>query len=149
MNAPGPDLDPVAARLRLVVARLHRRMRVNSRGLLTPSQLSAVVTLAVDGPLRIGELAAREGVSAPTMTRVVACLEELGLLSRRADAADARSSIVELSDDGRRELDRIRVDSNKLLAALLDGLTPADQAAQVAALPALERLVAEFDESSR
>src|SRR3984957_5465273 len=87
-----------AARLRIAVARLARQLRQHSPGGLTPSQWSALVSVEENASLRIGDLADREGVSAPTATRLVASLEEQGLLSRTTDPADRRTAYVALTD---------------------------------------------------
>ena len=49
----------LAARLRLVVGRLNRRIRIDGRESVPPLQLSAMVTVEEHGPLRLSELARR------------------------------------------------------------------------------------------
>ncbi|GAA1350604.1 MarR family winged helix-turn-helix transcriptional regulator [Saccharothrix algeriensis] len=91
----------LAGRLRLAVVRLTRRLRaqrVNSAISLT--QVSALSTLHKCGPLTPGELAAKEGVQPPSMTRVIAALEEYGFATRRPHPTDGRQAIVELSETG-------------------------------------------------
>ncbi len=91
----------LASRLRLAVVRLNRRLRaqrVNSAISLT--QVSALSTLHKCGPLTPGELAAKEGVQPPSMTRVIAALEEYGFATRRPHPTDGRQAIVELSEAG-------------------------------------------------
>src|SRR5919107_807310 len=91
----------LTSRLRLAVVRLNRRLRaqrVNSAISLT--QVSALSTLHKCGPLTPGELAAREGVQPPSMTRVIAALEEYGFATRRPHPTDGRQAIVELSETG-------------------------------------------------
>ncbi len=91
----------LASRLRLAVVRLNRRLRaqrVNSTISLT--QVSALSTLHKCGPLTPGELAAREGVQPPSMTRVIAALEEYGFATRRPHPTDGRQAIVELTEAG-------------------------------------------------
>ena len=91
----------LASRLRLAVVRLNRRLRaqrVNSAISLT--QVSALSTLHKCGPLTPGELAAREGVQPPSMTRVIAALEEYGFATRRPHPTDGRQAIVELTETG-------------------------------------------------
>src|SRR3954471_20350257 len=94
-----------AARLRVAITRLQRQLRQQSVGDLTLSQWSALVTIELHGPLRIGDIADREGVSAPTATRLTASLEEQGLVERETDSADRRSSYVHVTDRGRRQLE--------------------------------------------
>jgi DNA-binding MarR family transcriptional regulator len=130
----------VAARLRLALTRLARRLRQESEAGITPSQLSALASVASLGPLTLGELAAVERVQPPTMTRVVAALEEGGLLARTVDAGDRRVARVDLTAAGRRLLDRNRTRKDLFLAARLRRLPPADRELLARAAGVLERL---------
>jgi DNA-binding MarR family transcriptional regulator len=133
-----------AARLRVVIARLARQMRQTSPGGLSPSQWSALVTVEEHEPLRIGDLADREGVSAPTATRLVASLEDAGLLSRTSDPADRRTAYVALTDAGREKLDWARGVRTARLVQRLSAMPPANVQRIVELLPILEsRLVDE------
>src|SRR3954453_1916555 len=98
-GAQDPTLEhaDAAARLRVAITRLNRQLRQQSIGNLTLSQWSALVTIETHEPLRIGDLADREGVSPPTATRLVASLEDQGLVSRTVDASDRRSAYVSLT----------------------------------------------------
>lgn len=135
------DLD--SARLRLVILRLSRRLRRESAAGLTPTQLSALVTIERAGPLRLGDLAAHEGITPSTLTRLVTALDEGGYLIRRTDPADARSSLVTLSPAGALLLDRVRRETTQRLRERVAGLSAADRGALARALPALERLAGE------
>src|SRR5689334_22791448 len=104
----------LATRLRLAVGRLHRRIRLASND-IPPLQLSTLVSIEEFGPLRLGELAAREAVTAPTMTRVLAGLHERGLIVRTPDPEDARSVRVCLSETGQSVLDDVRSRRTALL----------------------------------
>ena len=95
------SLSPVAAseaelasRLRLTVTRLARRLRTQLPGELSPSQLATLATVEHLGPITLGELSAAERVKPPTMTKIVACLEEQGLVSRTVDQSDRRVARV-------------------------------------------------------
>jgi DNA-binding MarR family transcriptional regulator len=92
----------LASRIRLAVVRLNRRLRAQSpESAITLSQLSALSCLHKVGPITPGELAAKEGVQPPSMTRLIAALEEAGLVERRPHPTDGRQAIVELTEDGR------------------------------------------------
>jgi len=96
----------LTSRLRLAVVRLNRRLRAQrSNASVTLTQLSALSCLYKGGPLSPGELAAREGVQPPSMTRVIAALEELGYLSRSPHPSDGRQAIVAITDAGRTYVD--------------------------------------------
>jgi DNA-binding MarR family transcriptional regulator len=127
-----------AARLRVVVARLARQLRQHSPGGLTPSQWSALVTVEEKAPLRIGDLADREGVSAPTATRLVASLEEAGLLTRTSDPADRRTAYVALTAAGSEKLDWARGVRTASLAQRLSAMPEDEVRRLVELLPLLE-----------
>src|SRR3712207_3217356 len=98
----------LASRLRLDIARMARRLRQEAGAPLSPSQTAALATIERHGPLTPSELAERERVQRPTVTRVLARLEEAGLVMRAADPADRRSSLVNISEEGRALLDEVR-----------------------------------------
>jgi DNA-binding MarR family transcriptional regulator len=133
----------VATRLRLAIGRIGRRLRIEGGGGPTPSQTSALYTLSKEGPLRIGDLASREGVTAPTTTRVVAALEQSGLVRRTADPDDGRSWVIELTTVGQDLIDTLTRDHTAYLAAHVAGLAAEEREALVAALPVLEHLAAD------
>jgi DNA-binding MarR family transcriptional regulator len=127
-----------AARLRVAVARLARQLRQHSPGGLSPSQWSALVSVEDHESLRIGDLADREGVSAPTATRLVASLEDAGLLSRTTDPADRRTAYVALTTAGRDKLEWARGVRTASLAQRLSAMPEADVRRLVELLPLLE-----------
>jgi DNA-binding MarR family transcriptional regulator len=91
----------LASSLRLSVVRLNRRLRGQRADTsVTLTQLAALSTLKRHGALTPGELAAHEKVQPPSMTRVLAVLEERGLVSRRPHPTDGRQALVELTDAG-------------------------------------------------
>jgi DNA-binding MarR family transcriptional regulator len=104
-------------------------------------QTSVLVTLEEHEPLRLSELARREAVTPPTMSRVLAALDDAGLLVRTPDPQDARSALVELSAEGRSMIERLRTERTALLAQRLDRLSQEHREALAAAVPALEALV--------
>jgi DNA-binding MarR family transcriptional regulator len=92
----------LASRLRLAVVRLNRRLRAQRTSKsVTLTQYSAMSSLSKCGAMTPGELAAKEVVQPPSMTRVIAALEEVGYVSRRPHPTDGRQSIVELTDAGK------------------------------------------------
>ncbi|GAA1019024.1 MULTISPECIES: MarR family winged helix-turn-helix transcriptional regulator [Amycolatopsis] len=96
-----PHERSLASRLRLAVVRLNRRLRAQRvADDVSLTQIAALSTLHKCGPLTPGQLAAKEGVQPPSMTRVIAALEEMGFVERRPHPTDGRQAIVELSDDG-------------------------------------------------
>jgi DNA-binding MarR family transcriptional regulator len=135
-----PDL---AHRLRPVIARLGRRLRQEAGGELSPSQSAALTTIAAHGPLTPSELAQRERIQRPTATRVLARLEEAGLLERAGDPADRRSTLITATPAGRDLLQAQRERKDAFLARRLDGLSPDELAVLDKAAAILERVLEE------
>lgn len=100
------SLETVALRLHSAAIRLLRRLRTaDVEAGMTPARLSALSVLVLGGAASLSELAAAEQVSAPTMSRLVAALEEEGLVTRRPDPEDGRAVRIEATRQGRRVLE--------------------------------------------
>src|SRR5215203_4057896 len=93
--------DELVTRLRMAIARSARRLRQESGTGLSPSLTAALATVERHGPLTPSELAARERVQRPTITRLAIRLEELGLVARAGDPGDRRSSLITVTPAGR------------------------------------------------
>lgn len=130
----------LAARLRITLGRLNRRVRQHGPQTLTSSQASTLSSLEALGPVRLGDLAAHEGVSAPTQSRLVASLEAQALLRRTPDVGDRRATLLEITSEGRRQLEKLRNERSAFLVEQLATLSPEQRAALVSALDALETL---------
>jgi DNA-binding MarR family transcriptional regulator len=131
----------LTSRLRMVVARLSRRLRQEANEGATPSQLAALATVERHGPITLGELAGHERVRPPTMTRIVAGLEETRLLRRETDPSDRRVARVTITPEGSRLLARSRTRKDAFLASLLEQLDADELAVVERAVPILEGLV--------
>ena len=124
----------MAARLRLTNTRLHRSLRRESHVDLTPSQMSALASINRLGSVTLGALAEHEGVAPPSITKIIAVLEDDGFVTRSADPADRRVSYVtatkkgvELIEESRRRktawlTDRLRQLSSEERKRLADAL---------------------------
>src|SRR3954465_10106378 len=117
-----PPVTELAGHLRLVVARPARRLRPEAGADLSPSMSSALAVIDRHGPMTPSELAAHERVQRPTATRVLARLEELGLVARAPDPADRRSSLISASAAGRTLLRHQRSRKDQFLARRLAAL---------------------------
>lgn len=133
----------LASRLRLSVTRLARRLRTQLPGELSPSQLATLASVECRGPLTLGELSAVERVKPPTMTKIVGCLEEQGLVSRTVDASDRRVARVEATAAGLAFLEDSRQSKDAYLATRLRTLSPEDRLALERAAEVLERILDE------
>jgi DNA-binding MarR family transcriptional regulator len=137
-----PELE-TAAQLRRTIARLSRRLRVTDAGSaagLTPARVSALLNVVRNGPLRISELAATEGLNPTMLSRMVGDLVDLGLLERTSDPADRRAAWVGATNDGRALARRLRRERTEAVESALAALPATDRRRVEAALPALERL---------
>lgn len=144
-SAPGADGDDAVARLgvQLIVhgSRFAREMsrRANSTRSLVAWRVLA--NLQHEGPMRIGELAAREGISQPAMTTAVNRLEGDALVVRGADASDGRASVVSLTDEGAAALQSFRSQTSAVAAPLLATLSAEELDTLARAAMLLERIV--------
>ena len=136
----------LAARLRPAVIRTARRLRQEAGTDLSPSLATALATIERHGPLTPSELAHRERVQRPTITRVLARLEDAGLVDRAGDPADRRSCLLSISSDGSALLDAVRTRKDAFLAQRLDALDADDRATLDRAAAILERMLQEGGE---
>lgn len=132
-------IEELSRGLSFAIGRANRRMLAAGKG-LGQGHLAALATMFRVGPIRPGDLAQREFVSAPTMTRTLRDLEKLGLVTRKPDARDGRSILVSVTAQGEHEIIRARSLRAELLAGLLEKLDNDEVAALRDALTALERL---------
>jgi DNA-binding MarR family transcriptional regulator len=133
----------LAHRLRPAVARMARRMRQEAGGELSASQSAALTTIDCNGPLTPSEVAARERIQRPTATRILARLEEAGLIARTPDPADRRSARVATTPAGAALLVERRARRDAWMAARLDTLSPEDLATLDRAAGILEHMLEE------
>jgi DNA-binding MarR family transcriptional regulator len=137
-----PDATDVANRLHSAAIHLLRRVRSEDQGLgLSPARLSALSVLVFGGERTIGQLASAEGVTPPSMTRLVAAMEAEGLVSRGPDTTDRRVVRVAATERGEKILRRgrkLRIDA---LRGVLAGVAPDDLAALSHAAAVLEEVL--------
>jgi DNA-binding MarR family transcriptional regulator len=104
---------------------------------------AALATIECHGPMTPSELASRERIQRPTATRVLARLEEMGLIARTTDPQDRRSSLVSVTPAASELLTEQRTRKTAFLAERLDRLDAEDRAALERAADVLERMLAE------
>ena len=136
----------LATAMRISISRLARRLRVERLGLggtetvLSDIQLAALAALARHDSMTPGELAEHEKVQPPSMTRVIAVLEERGLVRREPHATDRRQVILTVTNEGRDVVQRVRRRREAWLAQRLQELTPDERQILLAAAPILEKI---------
>jgi DNA-binding MarR family transcriptional regulator len=145
-KAPRPATpDALALELRGFVGKLKRRLREQAYvGDLTPSQTAVLLRLEKDGPATTSALARAEGVRPQSMGAVVATLEAPGLIAGVPDPADGRQTLLTLTEPCRRWIADGRAARQDWLTRTLEARLSAQEQDQLAAaLPLLQRLVAE------
>jgi DNA-binding MarR family transcriptional regulator len=136
----------LATALRISISRLARRLRVERLGLggtetvLSDIQLAALAALERNQAMTPGELAEYEKVQPPSMTRVIAVLEERNLVQREPHPTDRRQVILTVTAEGRALVNRVRRRREAWLTQRLQELTPEERATLRAAAPILEKL---------
>ncbi len=136
------ERDRLTSDLRMACMRISRRVRFESTSPVAPHQFSVLARLE-EAPRTPKELAAFEKVSAPSMTRTVAGLVEVGLVARADDPTDGRQEILSLTAEGRRTIRDLRRRRDQWFAARLEKLTDDERAVLAQATALLERVAAE------
>jgi DNA-binding MarR family transcriptional regulator len=136
-----------AARLSLALRRISRWIRRQHTLPLGHGAISALATISAEGPIRLGDLAAREGVAPASLSRIVAVLVTDGYVNRHADPRDGRSWNVTTTPAGEQLLRDLRARTAAVLLDRLELLEPGQRAAIIAALPALEAMASDPNEA--
>jgi DNA-binding MarR family transcriptional regulator len=140
-TSPAREVEAVADRLHSAALHLLRRLRTEDETFgVSPPRLSALSVVVATGPIGIGAVAAAEGVSAPTMTRLVDGLERDGLVTRTPDPDDARGVLVRPTARGRRLLRDGRGRRVRILAGALGQLSRDDLSAVRRGVELIERV---------
>ncbi len=126
----------------MAVGRLARLIRQQDQGDFGPTVTAALFTVAKCGPITLGELAAKEHVAPPTMTKVVEKLLAAGFVTRTADATDRRVGRVAVTVAGSQHLDDARHRRTAWLRSRLGELQADDLTRLLDSIDVLEQLTA-------
>jgi DNA-binding MarR family transcriptional regulator len=128
-TGPGEALRPdeLAVELRIAVLRTSRRLRTEASGDIIPPGQYAVLAFLTDGPRTLRELADREQVQAPSMTRIVNCLVDQGFAAREPHPEDGRQVLVRLTEAGAAVVEEARNHRTAWLAQRLGEFTDEDR----------------------
>jgi DNA-binding MarR family transcriptional regulator len=140
-----PELPELAEGLHRALSKLFSILRRGDpngavAGELTLAQLSILVTLLDQGPIRMTDLAAHERVRTPTTTVAIRRLEKIGLVKRSRDPSDLRAVLVDITPRGRAVHGESLASRRAALAAMLGQLPDSDLHTLMKALKPLERL---------
>jgi DNA-binding MarR family transcriptional regulator len=143
--ADSQRIGPLPERLGTASSRLNALLRRHlAQAEITISQARTLSTLATRGPQRVTDLALIEQVAQPTMSALVSRLDDHGLVERRPDPGDPKTTLISINKAGLdlwRSIVELRTN---LLAAGLKLLSVSERKSLEAALPALEHLVDEL-----
>jgi DNA-binding MarR family transcriptional regulator len=117
------------------------RLAADPVGNVGSTGVAALAEVIRSGPIRLGDLAAREKVAPATLSRVVAGLVEHGYVERSTDPEDGRAGLLTATAAGEQLLRDSRARRSAELAGRLQGLSEAERAAVLGAAPALRKLV--------
>jgi DNA-binding MarR family transcriptional regulator len=128
-----------ARRLLHHVRALVRRFAVSERADvfccgMTIAQAATLETLRLEGPLRMGELGRRLGITPSTLTRNLQRLLDAGYLKREVDGEDGRGAVIALTASGRRQADKLERQEESFAAEILGRIDPEHRDAVVARL---------------
>ncbi|KQY23228.1 MarR family transcriptional regulator [Cellulomonas sp. Root485] len=138
-----PSSRDLAGELRIAIGRASRRIRAErGEAGLTDPQFTVLAWLTKEGPLTPGQLAERERIQPPSMTRTVNSLVDLGLVAKAEHPTDGRQVVVSLTDAGVAEVDETRRRRDTWLADRLRQMTKDERALLVDAAELLRRIAA-------
>ena len=142
VDAANTDPQPgLGADLLAVVARLNRLATQRIQMPLPAAQARLLATIDAHGEARIGDLAAIDHCSQPTMTTQVRRLEEASLVTRTVDPGDARAVRIRITDEGMQTLNAVRADRAAAIKPQLALLEPSDRQVLADAVGVLRRLL--------
>src|SRR5262245_57034100 len=125
MSEPTADARRLLHHIRALVRRfaISERADVFCCG-MTIAQAATLETLRLEGPLRMGELGKRLGITPSTLTRNLQRLLDAGYLKREADDEDGRAAVIALTATGRRQADKLERQEESFAAEILGRLDP-------------------------
>ncbi len=136
-------INDTAARLRRAVTRMNRKLRYSALGGVSPAQASMLASIDKLTSPSLGDLAIAEQIQPPSVTKVVKDLVRDGLVTTVTDPFDRRSTRVQLSALGHKELNLIRQRKTEFLERRLLGLSPSERRKAEELIAFLETLLAD------
>ena len=122
-----PAIGPLAVELRIAIMRTSRRLRSEATTRdISPGQYSVLAGISKDS-LSVGQLAERELIQAPSMTRIVNGLEAHGFVERVGHPTDKRQVMVQITDAGTAALATARSKRTEWLAKRVAQLKPEER----------------------
>jgi DNA-binding MarR family transcriptional regulator len=145
--------EALAARMTSAWGGVRRRLRRGARAAvggepLTGAQVELLRLVEAQPGIGVGDAAAALHLAPNTVSTLVGGLVSADLLERRPDPDDRRAARLVLTAAATERLRRWRDERDRLLAAALGELRPADVDALRASLPALERLLAVLEQDA-
>src|ERR1700694_2268977 len=140
---PAADARTIERFHHLAIRLLRSLRAVDEAHVFAGARASALSVLVFRGPQSLGELAAAEGVKAPTMSRLVKAMQAEGLVETKTTTHDQRQIHIRATARGRQRMLKERQRRLAALARLLEGASPDEMKALATALDLLARALAE------
>jgi DNA-binding MarR family transcriptional regulator len=141
-NETFTNSQKIADQLHSAAIHLLRKLRKEDEGSgLNAPRLSALSVIVFGGPITLGDLAAAEQVRPPTMTRIVNALEEQGLVLKKQNTNDGRSTLLSATPAGKKLLMEGRARRVQALAKQITALSHKQRAALQEAAEILKEVV--------
>lgn len=138
--------DDTGAKLLQAVTRLNRWATRHADFDTPPAQARLLSLIEEIGPSRIGDLAAADHCSQPTMTTQVQRVEAAGWVRRMSDPEDARVALIDITPAGRAALEEVRAARRATLAPVIDTMTKAERSSLESVTVLLERIMIDSEE---
>jgi DNA-binding MarR family transcriptional regulator len=150
MIEPGSEsaeaLAQLAGELRVALGQLVRKLREQGNGSdLTRSQSAVLVRLERDGPATATMLARAEGLRPQSMAKIIAVLEEAGLVGGSPDPKDGRKTFLSLTTSAHEQFRTGRLAKQDWLTQAMAVNLSADEIKQLALAAALLKRLSQSD----
>lgn len=123
----------LAGDVRAIVGRLRRRLSEEANsGDFTPSQVSAIRRLALDGPMTLTTLARAEGMRPQSMGAIVTVLESEGIVSGEPHPTDGRQTILSVTSSAMATIRASSAAKDDWLSGVIDERLGMDEQAELA-----------------
>lgn len=144
MSSGSTETVDLAQELRSIIVTIARRMRRDRPMLgLSLTQISALGSIERSPPVTPGELSERENLQPPSMSRVLARLEERGLIARTRDPDDGRLHLLRPTEKGQALMEEVRSSGYRWMEERLAKLSEAERDSLQSAIDLLTRIYGE------
>ena len=124
---------------------MRKDLRIHSAGLFTEPQFRVMAYLFREGEACLSTLADFQGVSLPTMSKLIQGLESRGLVLRQRDSHDRRRVALNLTPAGREAYEELLQRTEEHIVHWISTMSEAECAAVIQALTAVDTVFSQVD----